>query len=173
MSGLPGLAAMRLAGEPPGVLLGVAGEHALAEARSRAAHVREVLSGYRAGSEELAAPGEPRPQYASGVPLMRRYQAKAAELGVTGRTVRGWARRYRDLGEAGLVDGRGSRVRDPLKGVDPRWADACRTVLEEQVEESSVTKSLTLRRVRARLDRDFGPGSVPAPQGRSRLPGAG
>ena len=168
-----GSSGVRLAGagghapgrEPPGVLLGVAGEHALAEARSRAAHVREVLSGYRAGSEELATPGEPRPQYASGVPLMRRYQAKAAELGVTGRTVRGWARRYRDLGEAGLVDGRGSRVRDPLKGVDPRWADACRTVLEEQVEESSVTKSLTLRRVRARLDRDFGPGSVPAPKG--------
>jgi hypothetical protein len=56
-----------------------------------------------------------------------------------------------------VVDGHGSRVRDPLKGVDPRWADACRAVLEEQLEEPSVTKSLTLRRARARLDRDFGP----------------
>jgi transposase InsO family protein len=149
----------------PGVLLGAADGQALAEACSRAAHVREVLCGYRSGSAELAAPGEPRPQYAAGIPLMQRYQAKAAELGVTSRTVRVWAGRYRDLGEAGLVDGRGVRVREPLKGVDPRWADACRAVLDEQVEESSVTKSLTLRRVRARLDRDFGEGCVSAPKG--------
>jgi transposase InsO family protein len=156
----------RLAGrEPPGVLLGAAGEDALAVARGRAAHVREVLSGYQSGSEELAIPGEPRPQYAPGVPLMQRYQAKAAELGVTIRTVCRWAGRYRDLGEAGLVDGRGTLTRHPLQGVDPRWADACGAVLDEQVEESSVTKSLTLRRVRARLDRDFGPDSVPAPRG--------
>ena len=47
------------------MLLGAAGEMP-AEARSRAAHVREVLSGYRSGSEELAAPGEPRPEYAPG-----------------------------------------------------------------------------------------------------------
>jgi transposase InsO family protein len=147
------------------VLLGAAGEEALAEARRRAGHVREVLSGYRSGSGELAAPGEPRPQYAPGVPLMQRYQAKAGELGVTSRTVRGWARSYRDLGEAGLVDGRGTVTRPALAGVDPRWADACRAVLDEQVDESSVTKGLTLRRVRARLDRDFGAGSVPAPRG--------
>jgi transposase InsO family protein len=153
------------AGESPGLLLGAAGEDALAEARRRAAHVREVLTGYRSGSEEVAAPGEPRPQYAPAVPLMRRYEAKAAELGVTSRTVRGWARRYRDLGEAGLADGRGTGIRQPLQGVDPRWADACRLVLDEQVQESSVTKSLTLRRVGARLDRDFGAGSVPAPKG--------
>ena len=153
------------AGEPAGVLLGAAGEGALAEARRRAGHVREVLSGYRSGSVELAAPGEPRPQYAPGVPLMQRYQSKAGELGVTSRTVRGWARSYRDLGEAGLVDGRGTVTRPALAGVDPRWADACRAVLDEQVDESSVTKGLTLRRVRARLDRDFGTGSVPAPQG--------
>jgi len=170
-----GSSGVRLAGSPAGggqagresagVMLGAAGEHALAEARSRAAHVREVLSGYQSGSQEMAVPGEPRPQYAPGVPLMQRYQAKAAELGVTSRTVRGWAGRYRDLGEAGLVDGRGTLTRHPLEGVDPRWADACRAVLDEQVEEASVTKSLTLRRIRARLDRDFGPGSAPAPKG--------
>ena len=96
---------------------------------------------------------------------MQRYEAKAEELGVTSRTVRRWARRYRDLGEAGLVDERGTVARLPLAGVDTRWADACRAVLDEQVDESSVTKDLTLRRVRARLDRDFGEGAVPAPQG--------
>ena len=78
------------AGELAGVLLGAAGDDALADARQRAGHVREVLSGYRSGSGELAAPGEPRPQYAPGVPLMRRYEAKAEELGVTSRTVRRW-----------------------------------------------------------------------------------
>ncbi len=153
------------AGEPAGVLLGSADDAAIAVARWRAGHVREVLSGYRSGSAELAAPGEPQPQYAPGVPLMRRYEAKAGELGVAVRTVRRWARRYRDFGEAGLVDERGTAARPPLSGADTRWADACRAVLDELVDESSVTKDLTLRRVRARLDRDFGEGAVPAPQG--------
>lgn len=164
-AGLPGPGGRQPAGESAGVLLGAAGEAALAEARKRAGHVREVLSGYRSGSRELAAPGEPRPQYAPGVPLMQRYEAKAGELGVTSRTVRGWARGYRDSGEAGLVDERRTRTRPPLAGVDTRWQGACQAVLDDQVDESSVTKDLTLRRVRARLDRDFGEGIVPAPQG--------
>ena len=48
----------------------------------RAAHLREMLTGYRSGSPEHALPGEPRAAYASGVSLMERYRAKAAELGV-------------------------------------------------------------------------------------------
>jgi hypothetical protein len=35
----------------------------------RAAHIREVLTGYRSGSPELAEEGEPRPQYAPDRPL--------------------------------------------------------------------------------------------------------
>ena len=101
------------------MLLGVAGEAVLAEARRRAGHVREMLSGYWSGSEELAAPGEPRPQYAPGVPLMQRYESKAEELGVDARTVRRWARSYRDLGEAGLVDDRG-------RGPARRWRESIR-----------------------------------------------
>jgi hypothetical protein len=53
----------------------------------RAAHVREMLTGYRSGSAELAQPGEPRPQFDPTLPLMSRYQSKATELGVTARTV--------------------------------------------------------------------------------------
>ena len=104
------------AGERPGVLLGAAGDSALAEARWRAGHVREVLSGYRSGSGELAAPGEPRPQYAPGVPLMQRYEAKAGELGVTsgrcgaGRAATGtWAR-------PGWWTGAGRRSGRPWRG---------------------------------------------------------
>ena len=128
-AGLPGArladgapAGLAPAGEPAGVLLGSADDAAIAEARRRAGHVREMLSGYRSGSEELAAPGEPRPQHAPGVPLMQRYESKAGELGVAARTVRRWARSYRDFGEAGLVDERGTAARPPLAGADTRWA---------------------------------------------------
>ena len=49
--------------------------------------------------------------------------------------------------------------------MDTRWADTCLAVLEEQVDESNVTKSLTLRRVEARLGREFGEGVVRVPRG--------
>ncbi|MFE3783346.1 hypothetical protein ACFXPA_34815 [Amycolatopsis sp. NPDC059090] len=44
----------------------------------RTAHVREVLTGYRAGAAELAQDGEPRREYAPNQPLYDRYAAKAA-----------------------------------------------------------------------------------------------
>ena len=65
--------------ETASVILGQLTAEALKEVRERAADVNEVLSGYRSGSDELAGPGEPRREYAPGVPLMRRYAAKAAE----------------------------------------------------------------------------------------------
>src|SRR5262245_44141440 len=67
----------------------------------RAGQIREVLTGYRAGHAESAAPGEPRPQYAPSQPLKARYQAKARELSVGERTVQRWAMAYRACGEAG------------------------------------------------------------------------
>ncbi|MFD5889694.1 helix-turn-helix domain-containing protein [Streptomyces sp. NPDC060334] len=76
----------------------------------RAEHVREMLSGYRSGSEKLPRPGEPRAQYLPGLPLQERYAAKASELGVTDRTVQRWARAFRECGEAGLVPKAGRRT---------------------------------------------------------------
>ena len=58
----------------------------------RAAHVREVLTGYRSGSREDSLRGKPRAEYRPGVPLMERYRAKAAELAVGVTSVRRWAR---------------------------------------------------------------------------------
>ena len=140
-------------------------EHAaLAE---RAAHVREVLSGYRSGSAELAAPGEPRPVYNPAVPRMARYQAKAAELGVDERTVRRWVKAYQRDGAAGLLDGREAHRSHSLAGVDPRWLDKCRTVLEEHTDASRPTHGMLLARVTARLEQQYGPGQVPMP-GRSK-----
>ncbi|MYZ39311.1 MULTISPECIES: hypothetical protein [unclassified Streptomyces] len=45
----------------------------------RLRHVQEVRTSFQLGTEELALQGEPRPDYAPGVPLMHRYTAKAAE----------------------------------------------------------------------------------------------
>ena len=58
------------------------------ELNERAAHLREALTGYRSGSAELAADGEPKEQYDPGLSLTSRYTAKAAELGVSLRTIK-------------------------------------------------------------------------------------
>jgi transposase InsO family protein len=127
----------------------------------RAGHVREVLTGFRAGHAEAAAAGEPRPQYGPGKPLKARYQAKASELGVGERTVERWAMAYRQAGEAGLVDTR--MLRGKASAVDPRWDGAVRLVLAELVGESTPTRSAVLRKVAARLDDLHGAGVVPQP----------
>jgi putative transposase len=127
----------------------------------RAAHVREVLTGYRAGHAEAAVPGEPRPEYQSGRPLKARYRAKAKELGVGERTIERWAVAYRDSGEAGLVDARLLRGRH--SAVDPRWDEAVRLVLAEMAGDSTPTRSAVLRKAGARLDELHGEGAVPRP----------
>ena len=45
----------------------------------KAAHIREVLTGYRSGSAEMAEEGEPKPQYAPDRALYQRYADKAAK----------------------------------------------------------------------------------------------
>lgn len=77
----------------------------------RAAHVREVLTGYTSGHAGTARPGEPRTEYAEKMPLTARYAAKAAELSVTARTVQNRVAAYRDGGEAALVNDRLRRGR--------------------------------------------------------------
>ncbi|GGR81468.1 MULTISPECIES: hypothetical protein [Streptomyces] len=52
----------------------------------------EVLTRFRSCGDGLAEPGEPRPQYATTVPELQRYEAKATEPGVSVRAVRRWAR---------------------------------------------------------------------------------
>jgi len=132
-----------------------------AAVRERAGHVREVLTGYRAGYADAAAAGEPRPQYDTCQPLKARYRAKAKELGVGERTVERWARAYRGSGEAGLVDTR--TLRGKASAADPRWDEALRLVLAELVSESTPTRAAVLRRVDARLEQLHGSGAVPRP----------
>jgi hypothetical protein len=126
--------------------------------------VQEVLTGYQRGSEALALPGEPRPEYAPGSPKLRRCEAKAAELGVSVMTVRRMIWRFEAGGPEGLIDQRGQRRNDPLAGVDPRWLDMARQVLAEHAQASKPTQDLVLAEVAARLDAEHGDGAVPVPK---------
>ncbi|MGW5461026.1 Mu transposase C-terminal domain-containing protein [Streptomyces sp. NPDC003996] len=129
----------------------------------RAEHVRETLTGYRSGSEELARPGEPRPEYAPGLSLGKRYAAKAAELGVTVRSVERWARAFVESGEVGLVPKK-AQAEGGLSHADPRWVEVAEEVLGEYEEESRPSIKLVLERVEARLEERFGPKVVPLPK---------
>ena len=62
---------------PAAVVLSSLSKEKLEEVRDRAAHVREVLTGYRSGSSEIAEVGEPRAQFDPSRPLCDRYAAKA------------------------------------------------------------------------------------------------
>jgi transposase InsO family protein len=147
----------------PGVGVSLAGlssrqRVALAE---RAGHVREVISGFRAGHPGGAVAGEPRAGFGPELLLRDRVAVKAAELGVSARTVDRWVAAYRDSGEAGLVDsrtvkGRGCRV-------DGRWDEAVRRVVAESVGASTPTRSALLRRAGQRLVEEFGVGVVAEP----------
>jgi Helix-turn-helix domain len=127
----------------------------------KAAHVREVLTGYAAGHAGAASPGEPRPEFAPGVPLKARYAAKAVELSVGVRTVEYWVAAYREAGEAGLVDDR--HRRGLRSSVDPRWDAALGAELVAGVRASTPTRGAVLMRVAARLEGEHGPSVVPIP----------
>ncbi|WP_164904924.1 helix-turn-helix domain-containing protein [Streptomyces cyaneus] len=127
--------------------------------RERAGHVREVLSGYRSGHAADALPVEPRPEYDPDLPLKERTAAKAAELGVSPRTLQRWVTAYRESGDAGLVDARAGRG----SSIDPRWEEAVRRVVAESVTSSTPTRSALLSRVEERLISQYGKGVVAVP----------
>ncbi|WEB43344.1 Mu transposase C-terminal domain-containing protein [Streptomyces yunnanensis] len=145
------------------VVLGRLTKEERKEVLERAEHVREMLTGYRSGCEELARPGEPRPEYAPGLSLGKRYAAKAAELGLTVRSVERWARAFLEGGEVGLAPKK-AQVEGGLSHADPRWVEVAEEVLGEYKEESRPSVKLVLERVQARLEERFGPDAVPLPK---------
>src|ERR1700733_409247 len=128
----------------------------------RAAHIREVLTGYRSGSPEIAEEGEPRPQYASDRPLYKRYADKAAELGVTRRTIQRWVQRFQRRGEAGLVGG-DQLSQGQVPKVDDRWVETALEVMAEHTGESKPSRTLVIERTHARVIARFGLGAVAQP----------
>ncbi|GAA4617263.1 helix-turn-helix domain-containing protein [Actinoallomurus liliacearum] len=139
-------------------VLSASGEDDDVTARYR--HVQEVRTGYQFGCPALALAAEPRPQFAAGVPMMARYRAKAAELGVGVSTVRRWVKQAED-GPVGLVAER--LVREVLDRADPRWLDVARQVIAEHVNASRPVRSLILAEVEERLADKYGQGVVTIP----------
>jgi hypothetical protein len=137
-----------------------AGREQVAE---RAAHVEEALTGYRSGSPEIAAPGEPRPEYDPALPLTTRYAAKAAELGVTVRTIARWVSAYQHEGPTGLAGNGSVQGSGPLGRADPRWVETALKVMTDNTDESSLTKGQIVDAVTARVEKHYGAGVVPVP----------
>ena len=137
-------------------------ESARRQARERAAHVREVLTGYRSGTSLVANPSEPRacflPHLAKGV----RVAAKAKELNMGKRTFHRWVSRYQKEGESGLLP------QVPLKPVPVSqkfelFAQFALDIMREQVDQSRPTKDFVLAHTKARLVGTYGAGVVPMP----------
>ena len=148
---------------PAGVLLAQLNPAELEQARDRAAHVREVLTGFRSGSAELALPGEPRPEYRSDIPLSRRYVSKARELGAGQRTVERWVQQFQQHGEAGLAATKEKRSAGLGGKVDPRWIETAAEVMVEHADQSRPSQTLVMDRTNARVVARFGEGVVALP----------
>jgi transposase InsO family protein len=143
-------------------ILAMASEEERRNATERAAHVQEVLTGYRKGSPELADCGEPKAEYLPSRSLNDRYKAKAAELGVDARTVQRMVKSFREHGEAGLIGGRGIRVKR-LPSVDGRWREAVVEILVEHAGQSRPSRTAVIRHANARVKARYGLDVVPIP----------
>lgn len=145
--------------DPASIALLALDEVEMKEVREKANHVREVLTGYRSGSKEIALDGEPRPEFDPGRKLMDRYEAKATELRVSSRTVRRWVDGYNARGEAGLVSRR--KLQEPT--TDRRWDDAASDIMQEHTNESMPSKTALILQASARLELQYGEGAVKEP----------
>ena len=148
--------------DPADVVLSALSASEREAVRRRACDIREVLTGYRCGAAELAQPGEPRTGYDPALPLTARYAAKAAELGVSMRTVQSWAADYLAYGEAGLARGTVSR-QNPTGRVDERWVQTAVEVMVEHTDQSRPSQAMVIKRTNARVAARFGPDVVALP----------
>jgi hypothetical protein len=122
--------------DTPGVVWSAAPEVARRQARVRAAHVREILTGYRSGSSETARPGEPRSRYRTSVPMGERIAAKAKEIKAGRRTVDRWVKLYRQGGEAALIS---AKAVQPERG-SKNFGLFEQTALEIMIEHTDKSK---------------------------------
>jgi len=146
--------------EPFGLLDGLP-EEVLAAARDRERHVVEVETGLAPDAEPGA---EPRPGYdPQARTLAQRTQTKAAELGMTSRTVERMRAQYARQGLWGLVDQRAVRTWEATGRADARLVAAARQVIETETHASTGTRGRLIRRVTKAVEDAYGPGVVPLP----------
>ena len=100
--------------------------------------------------------------------IAERDQPKAAELGVSLRTVKTRRARYTQQGLWGLVDQRAVRLSAATGRTDARLVAAIREVIDAETDTSTGTRSRLIRRVVKTVEATYGPGVVPLP-GRSTL----
>ncbi|OCB14534.1 transposase [Mycolicibacterium porcinum] len=149
-------------GDSTAVRWSAAPESARQEARWRAEHVREVLTGYRSGCAEVARPGEPRACYRLTRSKQARVCAKAQQLHKSQRTVERWVRDFERGGEVGLVSARA--IRPGLGGKTfELFRQAALDVMREHVDMSKPNAKFVISHARARLIADYGVGAVPLP----------
>jgi hypothetical protein len=146
--------------EPFGLLDGLP-EEVLAAAQDWERHVVEVETGLAPDAEPGA---EPRPGYdPQARTLAQRTQAKAAELGMTSRTVERMRARYARQGLWGLVDQRAVRTWEATGRADARLVAVARQVIEAETHASTGTRGRLIRRVTKAVEDAYGPGVVPLP----------
>lgn len=140
-------------------------------ALERLAHLQEVWTGYRSGTPERPAPGEPRDLFN---PLRHdtdaRMRHKAAELGVAVATVYRWQRRYLDMRLRGLVNQRRLAPKDTAaQQLDDRLKGGIEDEMKATVDASNVSKKAFKQAVSWRLRRELGDDIFERPDG-IRLP---
>jgi transposase len=84
------------------------------------------------------------------LPLTSRYEAKAAELSVSLRTIQQWVADFRRSGEAGLAR-TSTRHKRPLGNVDDRWVETALEVMAEQTDQSRPSRTTVIDRASARV----------------------
>jgi putative transposase len=146
--------------EPFGLLDGLP-EEVLAEAREWERHLVEVETGLPPD----AGPGVmPRPEYDPAVcSLLQRERAKAAELGVSLRTVEYRRARYVAQGLWGLVDQRATRAWEITGRADARLIAVARQIIDAETHASPGTRGRLIRRVVKAVEDTYGPDVVPLP----------
>jgi putative transposase len=96
-------------------------------------------------------------------PEDQRAAVKAAELGVSVRTVHARRTRYAEQGLWGLVDQRAVREWAATGRADVRLVAAIGEVVEAETSTSTGTRSRLIRRVTKKLEAEHGAGVVPLP----------
>jgi transposase InsO family protein len=150
------------AGETAAVKWAAAPESARSQARERAVHVREALTGYRSGSELAALSGEPRARYKTTLPKQARLAAKAKELDIGFRTVQRWVSRYEEEGEVGLISDKAVQPALGSKTFE-LFEQAALDVMREHTEMSRPTRNYVTAHAQARLIATYGDGAVRLP----------